>query len=49
MSRELFINGQRVGDDTDCFVIAEIGHNHQGSLDTARQMFRAAKDCGVDA
>jgi N-acetylneuraminate synthase/sialic acid synthase len=31
------------------FVIAEIGHNHQGSLDKARAMFLAAKDSGADA
>jgi sialic acid synthase len=31
------------------FIIAEIGNNHQGSLDIARQMFRAAQDCGVQA
>ena len=49
MPRELTINGTRIHDDGDCFVIAEIGHNHQGSLDRAQAMFRAAKDCGVDA
>lgn len=33
----------------DCFVIAEIGHNHQGNLQTAKEMFRQAKECGASA
>ena len=49
MIRELTIDGQRIADDTDCYVIAEIGHNHQGDLDKARQLFRRAKECGVHA
>ncbi len=49
MSRELTIDGRRIADDTDCYVIAEIGHNHQGDLDKARQLFLRAKECGVDA
>ncbi len=49
MTRELAINGRRIGDDTDCYVIAEIGHNHQGDLDKARELFRQAKECGADA
>jgi sialic acid synthase len=47
--RELVLDGRRISDDGDCFVIAEIGHNHQGSLEQAKDLFRAAKDCGVDA
>ena len=47
--RELTIDGRRVGDDAGCFVIAEIGHNHQGSVEKAKDLFRAAKDVGVDA
>ena len=31
------------------FVIAEIGHNHQGNLDTCKKMFLAAKESGADA
>ena len=49
MSRQLTIDGRRIADDTDCYVIAEIGHNHQGDLDKARQLFLRAKECGVDA
>jgi sialic acid synthase len=49
MTRELHIDGRRIADDTDCYVIAEIGHNHQGDLDKARQLFQRAKECGVDA
>jgi sialic acid synthase len=36
-------------DCPDCYVIAEIGHNHQGNLGKAKEMFRAAKECGVNA
>ena len=47
--RELTIEGRRIADDTPCFVIAEIGHNHQGSVEQAKELFRAARDVGVDA
>jgi sialic acid synthase len=43
------INGTLVGDSTDCYVIAEIGHNHQGSLEQAKQMFQVAHMCGANA
>lgn len=49
MRRELVIDGTRIDDDGRCYVIAEIGHNHQGSVEKAREMFQAAKDCGVNA
>ena len=47
--RELSIDGRRIADDTDCFVIAEIGHNHQGSVEKAQELFVLAKQAGVDA
>jgi sialic acid synthase len=47
--RELSIAPHEINDDSDCYVIAEIGHNHQGNIDTAKELFRAAKDCGAHA
>jgi sialic acid synthase len=47
--RELIIDGTRIADDTDCYVIAEIGHNHQGDLQLCKKMFDAAKEAGADA
>jgi sialic acid synthase len=49
MNRELILNGFTVSDDSDCFVIAEIGHNHQGDLETAKKMFKTAKELGANA
>lgn len=49
MSRELTIDGIRVADDSDCFVIAEIGHNHQGDVEKAKQMIDAAHAAGAHA
>lgn len=49
MSRELVVDGIRIADDTDAFVIAEIGHNHQGNIDKCKEMFRTAKECGASA
>ena len=47
--RKLSLNGKVIQDNSDCYVIAEIGHNHQGNLETAKEMFRVAKECGADA
>ncbi len=47
--RKLTIDGKVIQDDGNCYVIAEIGHNHQGKLETAKEMFKVAKECGADA
>ena len=47
--RSITIDGVSIGDDSDCYVIAEIGHNHQGDVEKCRALFAAAKECGVDA
>jgi N-acetylneuraminate synthase/sialic acid synthase len=49
MDRTLQIESTLIHDAGDCYVIAEIGHNHQGNLETAKELFRAAKECGVNA
>ena len=43
------IGKHEIGDHAQCYVIAEIGHNHQGSLEKAREMFREAKLAGAHA
>ncbi|MEW6083520.1 MAG: N-acetylneuraminate synthase family protein [Chloroflexota bacterium] len=49
MPRTLTIDSFTISDDSDCFIIAEIGHNHQGDLKKARELFKAAAECGVNA
>ena len=46
---ELHVNGRRIADDEPVYVIAEIGHNHQGDVEKAKALIHAAKECGVDA
>jgi N-acetylneuraminate synthase/sialic acid synthase len=45
----LTIDGVEIGDETECYVIAEIGHNHQGSVEQAKALFKAAQDAGAHA
>ncbi len=47
--RKLTIDGKIIDDKSNSYVIAEIGHNHQGDLATAKKMFRVAKECGANA
>ena len=49
MAGTLSVGAHEIGDHTPCYVIAEIGHNHQGSVDKARELFREAKLAGADA
>lgn len=47
--RQLVIDGTVIGDETPCYVIAEIGHNHQGDVEQCKKLFVAAKECGANA
>ena len=49
MARTLRIGTHEIGDSSPCYVIAEIGHNHQGSLEKARELFKEAKLAGAHA
>jgi N-acetylneuraminate synthase len=49
MTRELKIGNRKVGDGHPVYVIAEIGINHNGDLETAKRMIDAAVHAGADA
>ena len=49
MQRTLTIGSFEISDNSDCYVVAEIGHNHQGELEKAKELFFAAKECGAHA
>ncbi|CAH1258126.1 NANS [Branchiostoma lanceolatum] len=41
--------GRMVGGDHPCFVVAEIGQNHQGDINIAKEMIKKCKEAGADA
>lgn len=43
------IDSVPVGRGAECYVVAEIGHNHQGSLDLALKLVEEAHRCGAHA
>jgi N-acetylneuraminate synthase/sialic acid synthase len=47
--REITFNGRTVSDDSDAYVIAEIGHNHGGQLAKAEELFHEVARAGADA
>jgi N-acetylneuraminate synthase len=49
MNREIQIGKKQVGDGHPTYIIAEIGINHNGSVETAKELIKAASDAGVDA
>jgi|SRR3989344_1191838 len=49
MKRELIIDGIAINDESDCYVVAEIGNNHQGDIKKARDLITIAKECGAHA
>ncbi|KAK8740939.1 hypothetical protein OTU49_002782, partial [Cherax quadricarinatus] len=42
------VPGRYIGEGQPCFVIAEIGQNHQGDIELAKTLIRKAKECGAD-
>lgn len=46
---KITVGNRRVGEAEPCFIIAEIGINHNGSVDVAKQLIDAAVEAGADA
>ena len=49
MARVVDLNGRLVGDGCPNYIIAEIGINHNGSLEIAKKLIDVAKAAGCDA
>ena len=49
MARTLKMGDRRIGDGQPAYIIAEIGINHNGDLEIAKQMIDAAVHAGADA
>ncbi len=47
--RNLVIDGVTINDQSACYVIAEIGHNHQGNLEQCKRMFKVAQEAGANS
>lgn len=41
-------SGAQIGHGRPCFLVAEIGNNHQGKLELAKEMVLAAAEAGID-
>jgi sialic acid synthase len=49
MGGRLVIDDVTIEDEARCYLIAEIGNNHQGDLEYCKKMFVAAKESGASA
>ncbi len=49
MEKTIKIANKTIGDNNPCFIIAEIGINHNGSLQTAKKLINMAHMYGCDA
>lgn len=49
MDEIVLSGGRQVGVGYPCFIVAEIGANHNRSMDLAKELIDAAADCGADA
>ncbi|XP_013135268.1 PREDICTED: sialic acid synthase-like [Papilio polytes] len=48
MNTVILTNNVKIGGNSPCFIIAEIGQNHQGDIEIAKKLIKAAKEAGAD-
>ncbi len=49
MRKTIELAGKVIGEGYPCYIIAEIGSNHNKDMDTAKRLIDVAKDCDCDA
>jgi len=49
MKREINLGDRMVGDGHPTYIVAEVGINHNGSVQSAKDLIKAAVEAGVDA
>jgi len=49
MPNQLLFGDQKVGKGFPTYIIAEIGINHNGSVEIAKELIKSAAEAGVDA
>ena len=49
MSKKIVLDDFEVSQDSLPYIIAEIGHNHQGSIEKCKELFVKAKNSGANA
>jgi len=49
MAKQIKIGNYQIGDDLPCFIIAELGINHNGDINIAKKLIDIACDAGVNA
>jgi N-acetylneuraminate synthase len=49
MAREIQLDSRWIGDGHPSYIVAEIGVNHNGSVDIAKELIKQAHHAGVDA
>ena len=49
MSKKIVLDKATINQESLPYVIAEIGHNHQGSIDKCKELFIKAKNAGANA
>lgn len=47
--KKIKISNRLIGEGEPCFIIAEVGTNHNGKLEYAKDLVRIAKEAGADA